>query len=355
MAFFNKLSNFVYRNVGKPIFFKMDAEEAHKKAVSIGRKLGKSKFGKKIVNLLNYNNAVLEQNILGIVFRNPVGLAGGFDKNAEIVDIIGRVGFGFAEIGSITAKSSKGNSGVRLWRHPEKNSLRIYLGLNNDGADIISNKLRGKKFDIPVGINVAKTNCAENINDSLGINDYLYTLKKFRNIGDFFVINISCPNSFGGQDFSKANRFEKLIKKVDELKLNKPIFVKLSPDIEKKEIDKILELSVKYKVDGFVCTNLTKKHSHGNGGLSGKSVEKLSNDLIKYVRKKTDKIIIGVGGVFSAEDAYKKIKLGANLVELITGMVYGGPGIIGEINHGIVKLLEKEGYKNISEAVGKGI
>ncbi len=343
----------------KRIAFKYDPEKVHNFFIRTGKRLQESKTSRRVLRAFySYKNKKLEQNLCGIKFVNPIGLSAGFDKNAEIINTISDVGFGFTEVGSITAKSCKGNDGIRLRRLPEEKSLWVNFGLNNHGSDEISKRLRGKKFSIPVGISVAKTNCKETVDLNVGVEDYIYTLKNFNflDIGTYFTINISCPNAYGGLPFTKPEYYEALLKKVVKLKIRKPIFVKISPDLDKKNIDAILKISEKYDIAGFICANLTKQHKFGNGGLSGKAVDRFSDELISYVYKKTNgkKIIIGVGGVFTAEDAYRKIKLGANLVQLIAGMIYRGPGVISEINYDLVKLLERDGYKNISEAVGKG-
>ncbi|MBP7708706.1 quinone-dependent dihydroorotate dehydrogenase [Candidatus Pacearchaeota archaeon] len=351
---FNRSSYKIVKNIA----FKFDPENVHNFFIRTGKRLQSNKVSRRVLRaFFSYKNRKLEQNLGGIRFANPVGLSAGFDKNAEIINTISDVGFGFSEVGSITAKACKGNDGVRLRRLPEKKSLWVNFGLNNDGADKIARRLQGKKFSIPVGISVAKTNCKETVDLEVGVEDYLYTLKTFNflNIGEYFTINISCPNAYGGLPFTQPKYYEALLKKLIKLKIRRPLFVKFSPDLDKKNIDAIIKISEKYKIDGFICANLTKQHKFGKGGLSGKAVDKLSDWLISYVHKKTkgEKIIIGVGGVFSAEDAYRKIKLGANLVQLIAGMIYNGPGVISEINYNLVKLLEKDGYKNISEAVGK--
>ena len=189
-------------------------------------------------------------------------------------------------------------------------------------------------------------------------------------IGDYFTINISCPNAYGGEPFCGPLNLEALLFELDKIQIDKPIFIKLPPDLSEKELDEILEISKKHSVHGFVVSNLTKDPvnikidkeefknvSKGKGGISGKPVEDLSNKLIARIyRKENGKfIIIGVGGIFSAEDAYKKIKLGASLVQLITGMIFEGPQLIGQINEGLTRLLKKDGFKNISEAIGADI
>jgi dihydroorotate dehydrogenase len=333
----------------------------HNLFIGIGKILGRYKLTKKITNwMFNYQNSMLSQEIFGIRFKNPLGLAAGFDKNAEMISILEDVGFGFSEVGSITKRASKGNSGNRMKRLVEKESLWIHFGLNNKGADKTYSDLSEKRFKIPYGLSIAKTNCKETTNPKIGLEDYMYSIKKFANLGQFLTINISCPNAFGGQSFAEPKLFEKLMREIYKLKLKKPVFIKISPDLTKDNIDKIIKTGKKYGVSGFVCTNLTKKHNMGKGGLSGKAVQHLSDKMISYVYKNTRNwakkpIIIGVGGIFSAEDAYRKIKLGVSLLQMITGMIYEGPQVIGEINQGLIKLLKKDGYRNIGEAVGKGI
>lgn len=351
---------FLYKKALKPILFQFDAELMHKTFIKIGILSGSNSVTRKLTSLFfNYSNNMLQQDILGIKFKNPVGLSAGFDKNAELTNIIPEIGFGFTEIGSITALKCAGNQGIRLKRLPEKKSLWVHLGLNNNGADEIAGRLKNKKFKIPIGISIAKTNCKETAVPSIAVKDYCYSLKKFNeeNIGDFYVINISCPNAYGGQPFTAPSLFEKLMKDVSKSKHKKPIFVKMSPELSRKAIDKIIKRAEKYRISGFICTNLTKKHEFGKGGLSGKAVEEKANHMISYIYRKTKGkfIIIGVGGIFSAEDAYKKIKLGASLVELITGMIYQGPNLISEINLGLAELLKKDGFKNIKQAIGKDV
>lgn len=352
----SKISGAIYRGIIKNFLFLFEPELVHNWFIRIGRVLGSNVIGRGITKcLFSYQDWRLEQELLGIKFRNPIGLSAGFDKNAEMMSIIGDVGFGFSEVGSITAKGCSGNEGKRMKRIIDRRALWINLGLNNRGVDKLIGNFE-KKQNIPIGINVAKTNSQENADVENGINDYIYTLKKLneRKFGDYYVLNISCPNAFGGLPFHKPKLYVRLLKKVKALRLEKPVFVKLSPDIEKRDVDKILEISGKYGVKGFICSNLTKE-SGKSGGYSGKMLSEKADEQLKYVYERTKGkfVLIGVGGVFNAEDAYRKIKLGASLVELITGMIYEGPGLIGEINLGLVKLMARDGYKNIGEAVGK--
>ena len=361
-----------YKWLLKPIFFKFDPEVIHDRMSSFLRFLGKYAVTRKMAYFWwGYSNAMLEQNILGINFKNPVGLSAGFDKNATLINIMPSLGFSFTEVGSITGEKCEGNPKPRLWRLKKSKSLAVYYGLKNDGCEIVSKKLNGKKFLCPVGISIAKTNCKETVETEAAILDYFKAYQAFINIGDYVTINISCPNTFGGQPFTDSAKLEKLLGKIFSVSKTKPVFLKLSPDLRREEVDKIIDAAIKFKIDGFVCTNVTKNRDNKNildkevpekGGLSGKVVAELSDDLIRYVYKKTNGpstslgvnkyVIIGVGGIFSAEDAYRKIKAGASLLELITGMIYEGPQLISDINLGLVELLKKDGYKNISEAIG---
>ncbi|MEK7128036.1 MAG: quinone-dependent dihydroorotate dehydrogenase [Patescibacteria group bacterium] len=354
-----------YKWILKPILFKLDPEKVHDTMNLIGRILGKFRITKVASSMLwGYSDPSLEQKILGINFKNPVGLSAGFDKNAELTDIIPSVGFGFMEVGSVTGENCLGNPKPRLWRLKKSESLAVYYGLANDGSEAIAERLAKKKFSIPVGINIAKTNCKETVDTKNATEDYFKVYRAFARIGDYYTINISCPNTFGGQPFNDKNKLDALLKKIMSVPKTKPIFLKLSPDLDQKGADEIIEIADKWKIDGFICANLTKKRDSKKildksvpnlGGLSGKALNNLSDKMIKYIYQKTKGkfIIMGVGGIFRAEDAYKKIKAGASLVQLITGMIFEGPQLISDINLGLVKLLQKDGYKNISEAIGR--
>jgi len=317
--------------------------------------------------LFDYAHKSLEQEVLGIKFKNPIGLAAGFDKNAQLTAILPYVGFGFMEVGSITGEPCAGNPKPRLWRLPKSKALVVYYGLKNDGAEKISARLKKEKFVFPVGISIAKTNSPDTCQLDSGINDYAKAFESFVDIGDYITVNISCPNAYGGQPFNHPERLEKLLARLDKIPYKKPVFLKIAADLSSDEIDDILDVVHRHRIQGFVCTNLTKDRDNvdvkkkirdenvpAKGGISGKVVEDLSNQVIKYIYRRTKGayVIIGVGGIFSAQDAYKKIKAGASLLQLITGMVYQGPQVISEINQGLVKLLKKDGFENISQAIG---
>lgn len=351
----------------KKFLFLINPEWIHDFTIKIIKYFsGFSLFNKSVNFIYNYENSILNQEICGILFKNPVGLAAGFDKNAELLKFWPNLGFGFVEVGSITGDFCFGNPKPRLWRLKKSKGLLVYYGLKNDGSEIISKRIRDIKINIPFGISIARTNSQKTVNIQSGILDYIKTCNYFKDIGDYFTINISCPNAFGGETFMNPEMLDMLLSEISNLNIKKPIFLKLAPDVSKEQIDKILFVAEKYKIiNGFICTNLTKRRDlnilEDNlpkfGGISGKPLENLSNELISYIYKKTKGryIIIGVGGIFNAKDAYLKIKSGASLVQLITGMIFEGPQLISQINFELVQLLKKDGFNSIKEAIGANL
>jgi len=360
----NATIRFLYVNCLKKVFFLMDPEDIHDRMLGVGRLLGKFGLTRwKTRFWFGYRNPKLEQTLFGIKFTNPIGLAAGFDKNAELTDILPEVGFGFAEVGSITGEPCPGNPKKRLWRLPKSNSLVVYYGLKNDGCEALAKRLAKKAFRIPIGVSVAKTNSPSTVEVEAGIADYAKAFEMMKDIGSYLTVNISCPNAFGGEPFTDPDKLEKLLARLDQIRTDKPVFLKLSADLDHAALDAILDVAKRHRVNGFICTNLTKKRDNpkildqavpDKGGMSGKVVDALSDEIIRYVYSKVrgTHVVIGCGGVFTAADAYRKIRLGSSLIQLITGMIFEGPQAIGAINQGLVKLLEKDGFKNISEAIG---
>lgn len=358
------LIRFVYRWVIRPVLFQIDPERVHDGTVKLARLISKNSFFMLIMRkIFVYNNKKLEQTIDGVKYLNPIGLSAGFDKEIDLVDFIPNLGMGFMEVGSITKESYGGNSGTRLWRLKKSKSILVNYGLKNLGADKSIEKLNEISPKIPVGINIAKTNSPETCDIKVGIEDYAYTFKKFSKNANLITINISCPNTYGDQPFLKPKDLEKLLIELEKIKTKAPVYLKLSPDISQKQRREIAKLSFQYRVHGFVCSNLTKGRDNKAilevvpsklGGMSGKVVDKLSDGLIKdmYQFTRGEKTIIASGGVFNADDAYKKIKLGASLIEMITGLIYEGPQVVSEINLGLVKKLEQDSFKSVKEAVG---
>src|SRR4030042_6051052 len=278
---------FLYKTILRRIFFSIEPESMHNGMLIFGRFLGSNIVTRAITTLsFSYSNKRLEQKILGVRFPNPIGLAAGYDKDAILTDILPSVGFGFAEVGPITGEPCEGNPQPRLWRLEKSKSLAVHYGLKNEGCEKISKRLKNKKFAIPVGTSIAKTNSRGTVGLKEGINDYVKAYRKFTDIGSYFTINISCPNAFGGQPFTDEERLDKLLNEIDKTTKKKPIFLKLSPDLSKNEIDKILQVADQHKVDGFIFTNLSKKRDTKKiidknvpekGTFSGKPVEDSDN------------------------------------------------------------------------------
>ncbi|EKD33297.1 MAG: hypothetical protein ACD_76C00052G0004 [uncultured bacterium] len=363
-----KIMRFAYKKIVKPLLFKFDPENVHDAMTFAGALLGKTIIWRFAISaLLKYKNNALEQHILGIRFTNPIGLSAGFDKNAKLLKILPCVGFGFAEIGSITARECEGNPRPRLMRMPNSKAILVNYGLRNEGCDKIIKRIsKTKNFNI--GISIARTNCKEASDLNNAIEDYASTLERFSNNASvsYFTINISCPNAFTGEMFMDTKNLDLLLTRIDKIPAEKPIFIKTASEISTDELDEIVNVAQKHRVHGFVLSNLVKNRQNPcvdkneaacaqTGGISGAPTAELSLALISHMRKKYGNmfVVIASGGVFSAKDAYTRILAGASLVELITGMIYEGPQLIGEINRGLAKLLKRDGFANISEAVGK--
>jgi dihydroorotate dehydrogenase len=362
------INHLLYRWVIRPLVFLWEAEKAHDKFRAFGLLFVSTVLGRFILKgLFYYKHESLNTTVDGIEYSNPIGLSAGFDKDGELTDAYPLMGFGFAELGSFTGDMCPGNPGVgrRLFRLVKSKSILVWYGLNNQGSEVISQRLKSKNFKIPIGINAAKTNNTDDFNLQTSIDDYLKTIGDFKDIGNYYTINISCPNTQDGEPFVDKKNLDALLTALDKVKQpNKPVYLKMAADLNKEEIDTIVDECLKHKVDGLVLANLTKPSLSAEyfkeelifdkGALSGLPLQRISINLIRHVYQRTrGKItIIGVGGVFDAASAYEKITAGANLIGIVTGMIFEGPQVIGEINRGLVKLLKKDGFSSIGEAVG---
>ena len=361
--------NNLYKYYIKNVLFVFDAEKVHDFITLAGENLGKLVFTKNALYLIFFvKHYSLHQTIENVTFENPIGLAAGFDYNGRLTQILPSVGFGFETIGTVTNNSYEGNPKPRLGRLPKSNSLLVNKGFKNLGAKQISSKLKNLEFKIPIGVSIGVTNSNEIKNQTDAIADILSAFKTFeksRTKFNYYELNISCPNLKVNVDFYSPSSLNKLLNSLDRLKLKRPIFIKMPIDKNDKEVLSMLQVITKHKIVGVIFGNLLKDRSNralnraevrqfGKGNFSGKPTQKRSNELIKltYKKYKNKLIIIGCGGVFSAADAYKKIKLGASLVQLVTGLIYEGPLLPHEINKNLLKLLKKDGYKNISDAIG---
>ncbi|MBQ4875221.1 MAG: quinone-dependent dihydroorotate dehydrogenase [Rickettsiaceae bacterium H1] len=330
---------------------KINPELAHKLAIfSLKCNLVKNK-------LTNYGD-VLQTNALGLSFDHPIGLAAGFDKNAECVRQLLSCGFSFVEVGTVTVKPQLGNLKPRIFRLMEDEAIINRLGFNNEGVENLK-KWFAKSYNGVVGINIGK-----NKDQADPILDYVQLIENVRKFANYITINISSPNTTGLRDLQQQNRLRDLLSAINEKssKKNVPILLKISPDITEKDKENIAELALEFNVDGLVLTNTTVERSSSlksaykseKGGLSGKPLFSLSTQVLKDMYKLTSgKItLIGCGGISNGRDGYCKIKAGASLIQVYTGLIYQGFALIDKINLELIDLLKKDGFKNLTEAIG---
>ena len=341
-------------NLIRPFIFKFSPEVAHSLAIK-ALKLNQ------IPAIDKTTRVTIQTKFLNKTLNSPLGVAAGFDKNAEVYNPLYNLGFGFVEVGTITPKPQIGNPKPRVFRLEEDEALINRLGFNNIGSEESKKNIENNSPNGLLGINIGPNKDTEN-----RVEDYLICFRKFHNLADYITINISSPNTENLRNFHKNEELDNLLKCINEekknLNSNVPIAVKVSPDIDEKSIDEISELFLKYNVKIVIVSNTTDRNRENisninkleKGGLSGKPLENISNELInkffKLVGKKI--LIIGVGGVDSAEGVFNKIVSGATLVQLYTGMVYKGPTIASKINKDLDEIVKREGFKNISEAIG---
>lgn len=357
----------LYKKILKPILFKFDPEAVHDVFIDMGEILGKSRLGRRLISsMYRYKGPDISTTVDGVTYRYPVVLAAGFDYNGRISNILDCMSFGGDEIGSVTARLCEGNPKPRLKRMIKSRSLIVYKGLKNEGADKIIDRL--KHLQNPDGfirgISIAKTNDAQNVDFGSGIEDYFYTFKRMteEDIGDFYTINISCPNVHGGENFGEPRRLEALMRKLFTINTSKPVYAKMPINISWEEFNELLEVLDKYPIKGVVIGNLNKNYEDAQyreeapneyrGGLSGKPCFELSNNLIRKTKENWGNrfTIIGCGGILSADDAMKKLDCGADLLQLITGMIFEGPHLLREICEAYSKRQQKTGKGNIRSA-----
>ncbi len=371
MALFTTTSRTAYQKIIKPILFKSSPDDVHARLLRMSRIRQRYPFTDSLVSkALSYqNSATLGQTIQGIHFPNPVGLAAGFDKNIELAPTMKAVGYGFMTGGSVTFLACEGNPRPWFYRLPKQKSLVVNVGLANEGTQAVMDRLRTYKqslFDrFPLVVSVAKTNSPDANDDPSAIADYVGSLSLLQNQPQVSVIevNISCPNAFGGEPFTDPQRLEQLLANIDALNIAKPVWVKMPIDLAWPTFNELLNVIVRHNVHGVTIGNLQKSRSEipsedlpneVKGNLSGLPTQAPSDELIRltYASYGNRLMIVGVGGIFTAQDAYRKICLGASLVELITGMIYEGPQLVGQINRELVDLLKRDNFSTIGEAIG---
>jgi len=360
----------IFYKLLRPLIFLFDSETVHDFFTSFGEALGNIKILKYLIKFIFVSkNSSLNQNIAGINFENPIGLAAGFDYNAKLTQILSSISFGFETIGTITNLPYKGNPKPRLGRLVKSKSLMVYKGFKNEGIVKVSEKLEKLKFEIPIGLSIGKTNSQNDKMTQTDAEDDIISAFKIAEKSNlkisYYELNISCPNLFGNVSFYTPKKLEKLLTEVSKLNLKKPIFIKMPISKSDKEISYMLDVIIKFPITGVIFGNTQNNREDKSfvkeevknfpvGNFSGKPTWERSNQLIKFAYKNYGKklVIIGCGGVFSAKDCYEKIKLGASLVQLVTGLIFEGPQLVSQINLELPKFLEKDGFKNINEAVG---
>lgn len=342
----------MYKFILRPIFFLFDPEKVHYFVFSMIR-IVTAIPGFKWINkqLFLVDHPKLERQLFGLTFKNPVGIAAGFDKNAVLYNQLESYGFGFLEVGTATPKPQIGNPKKRLFRLKKDQALINRMGFNNWGAEAIATNLKNRQTKLIVGGNIGKNTATPN---EEALADYVFNFETLHDLVDYFVVNVSCPNV---KDLTKLQDTDFLLDLLNKLKtLNqakatpKPILLKIAPDLNNSQLDEIIEIVAQTKIDGVIATNTTTSREGlitpanevtaiGNGGLSGKPLTKRSTEVIRYLAEKSNKAfpIIGVGGIHTVEDALEKLDAGADLLQLYTGFIYEGPSLVKKINKAILK------------------
>ena len=341
----------MYKLFIRPFLFLFDPEKIHYITFSLIRFFCKVPLMALIFrSIYKIEDKRLERKLFGITFKNPVGLAAGFDKNAVLFNELANFGFGFIEIGTVTPKGQEGNPKKRLFRLKEDYGIINRMGFNNDGLEIAIQQLKKNKGKLIIGGNIGKNT---QTSSELYTRDYELCFKGLHPYVDYFVLNVSCPNVGSDAKLNDKSYLIELISAIQKLNnqeiIQKPILLKIAPDLNNNQLDEIIELVAETKIDGVIASNTSttrdrlKASNHllkeiGNGGLSGQPIKELSTRVIKYLAQNSNKAfpIIGVGGIHSAEDALDKIEAGADLVQIYTGFIYEGPGLIKQINKALL-------------------
>jgi dihydroorotate dehydrogenase len=343
-------------DIAKPFLFRLPPETAHSLVHTGLRVSQRTPLSGLLGRYYTVDDDRLRTEQFGQRFPNPVGVAAGFDKNAEIPGALQSLGFGSVEVGGVTAESQSGNARPRMFRLAEDEGLINRMGLNNHGADAVGRRLLRTDVDVPVGVNIAKT---EHVAPDDAPADYRRTYERVAEGADFFVVNVSCPNSQGFEELQNRDSMAAIFETLVDAGAS-PLLVKLSPDLPEPAVEDALAIVREFDLDGVVATNtstgrpasLRSAHRSETGGLSGKPIESQATEMVRFVAERVDVPVVGVGGVASAEDAYRKIRAGADLVQLYTGLVYRGPSIARDINRGLLDLLDRDGFDSVEAAVG---
>ncbi|MCD8400692.1 quinone-dependent dihydroorotate dehydrogenase [Tenacibaculum finnmarkense] len=341
----------MYKQLIRPILFLFDPEKIHYFTFSVVKTVSKIPFVSSIFrSMYQVNDKKLERNLFGLTFKNPVGLAAGFDKNAVLYNELANFGFGFVEIGTVTPKGQAGNPKKRLFRLKDDQGIINRMGFNNEGLEVAIEQLKKNKGKIIIGGNIGKNTDTTPENYT---QDYVTCFKGLHPYVDYFVLNVSCPNVGSHAKLDDVSYLKELITEVQALNnkevKQKPILLKIAPDLNNQQLDEIIELVAQTKIDGVIASNTSVNRANlkaskerlteiGNGGVSGQPVKDRSTKVIKYLADNSNKAfpIIGVGGIHSEKDALEKIDAGADLVQIYTGFIYQGPSLVKRINKAIL-------------------
>jgi dihydroorotate dehydrogenase len=359
-------------SVIRPALFSLPAETAHNFGIEALRVGLSSNFARKLISAKFDVSSFGVLNRFGLEFRNPIGIAAGFDKNGKVVNQLAAIGFGHVEVGTVTFEPQEGNSKPRMFRLPEDNALINRLGFNNEGAVAIARRLEKLDPTCVLGVNIGKN---KDVPNDAAIENYLASFELVFEAADYVAVNVSSPNTPNLRELQKSDELESLLSalqsknaELSESGKRKPLFVKIAPDLADDEIKAIVDICQKLELSGIIATNTTinrenlktdssKLEEIGNGGLSGKPLANRSNEIIKtiYRHSKGELPVIGVGGIFSAEDAFGKIISGASLLQAYTGFVYHGITFARDINVGLKRILDEKGFNNLDEAIGSEV
>ena len=358
----------IYTKLIRPLAFRLAPETAHHLAIAAGARLGWAAGVMRATTCVD--DARLATNVAGLHFSSPIGLAAGFDKSGSAISALAGLGFGAIEIGSISIDPSQGNPKPRLWRLPDDNGIVVHYGLPNDGVAAIARRLTGTRLPVQLGINLVVTNRGPGtapLSADQIIGEYVDAAKAMAPYADYLMLNLSCPNTVDGRDFfADAGHLDACLAALDETRPHLPVFLKVSPLGGVEAIERLLAAADKRDfVSGFMF-NLPPVKPEGMrtpeeiwrklpGAVSGPPAAALADFCIRETFRRMDRqrhVLIGAGGVSTAEDAYAKIRLGASLVQLLTALIYQGPGVVRSITMGLAQLLARDGVKNVADAVG---
>ena len=339
----------MYQSLLRPLAFKFDPEWVHERALAL--------LSRGLVSAPSFEDSRLEQELFGVRFANPLGLAAGFDKNAVALDHWHRLGFGHAEIGTVTFHPQPGNPKPRMFRLPEDKGLINRLGFNNRGAEALAARLASSNPKLPYGINLGKSKVTE-LADAA--EDYQKSFRLLHKFGDYFVVNVSSPNTPGLRTLQEKSALLEILSAMQSVDATRPLFVKVAPDLELPALDEVVQVAVEKKLTGLIATNTTisrdglSRDPGEAGGLSGAPLREKSNAVLRHLYQSCPRkvILIGVGGIMSGKDLFEKISLGAHMCQVYTGWIYGGPAFAPSALRELVALMEAQGIKSLTELRG---